>query len=39
MPHSELHKKKRKKNMAVLAALIGFMAMVWIITMVKMGSM
>lgn len=32
---TDLHKKKRSKNFAVLAALIGFVALIWIITMVK----
>ncbi len=35
MDHSDLHKKKKIKNYAMLAALLGFMALIWIITMVK----
>lgn len=37
MPHSDLHKKKRKTNLAILAAIFGFCALVWAITMIKMG--
>jgi hypothetical protein len=35
MPHSDLHKKKLKTNLAILAALAGFCALIWVITMVK----
>ena len=35
MPHSILHKKKLKKNLAVLALIFGFFALVWVITMIK----
>ncbi len=35
MPHSELHKKKLKKNLAVLGLIFGFCALVWAITMIK----
>lgn len=37
MPKSELHDRKRKKNYAILACLFGFMAVIWAITMIKMG--
>ena len=37
MPHSDLHKKKRKKNYTILAILGAFIAMIWAITMIKMG--
>jgi hypothetical protein len=37
MPHSDLHKRKRKKNFAILAILFAFIALIWAITMVKMG--
>jgi hypothetical protein len=37
MPHSDLHKKKRKKNFTILAILFAFIAVVWAITMIKMG--
>lgn len=32
---TDLHKKKKVKNYAVLAALMGFIALIWVITMVK----
>lgn len=35
MPHSDLHKKKQKKNMAVLAAIFGFCAVIAMITVIK----
>lgn len=38
MPHSDLHKKKRRKNLAVLLALFIFIAMIWAVTMIKMGT-
>ena len=38
MPHSELHKQKFKKNLAVLAIVIGFMALLWGITMIRISS-
>jgi hypothetical protein len=37
MPHTEMHKTKRKKNYTILAILVAFMAMIWAITMIKMG--
>lgn len=38
MPHSELHKKKRTKNFVVLSLIIAFMAMIWMITMIRMAN-
>ena len=35
MPISNLHKIKLKKNLAVLAIIIGFMALIWVITILK----
>lgn len=35
MPISPIHKDKLKKNLTVLAIIIGFMAMVWLITILK----
>jgi hypothetical protein len=35
MPHSDLHKQKRKKNLAVLAMILGFIALIWAITMIR----
>lgn len=37
MPITELHKKKRRKNLAILAILLGFIAMIWVITMIRIG--
>lgn len=36
MPHSDLHKKKRQKNLAILGLVVGWVALIWIVTMVKM---
>jgi hypothetical protein len=36
MPHSDLHKKKKKKNYTILAILFAFIAVIWAITMIKM---
>ena len=35
MPISKLHKEKLKKNLTVLAIVISFMALVWVITVLK----
>ena len=35
MPHSDIHKTKFKKNMTVLAIIIGAIAIIWAITMIK----
>lgn len=35
MPHSDLHKKKMKKNLAVLAMIAGFCAIIWAVTMIR----
>jgi hypothetical protein len=35
MPHSELHKTKFKKNMAMLALVGGFCALLFVITIIK----
>jgi len=34
---AEFYGRKRKKNYTVLACLAGFIALIWAITMVKMG--
>lgn len=39
MPHSPLHKIKLKKNIAVAAGVFGFIALFWVITMVKIASL
>ncbi|HRI77417.1 MAG TPA: hypothetical protein PLW48_09605 [Alphaproteobacteria bacterium] len=36
MPHSELHQKKKKKNYAVLLALVAFMAVIFVVSIIKM---
>lgn len=35
MPLSDIHKAKRKKNFTILALILGFMALIWIITMIR----
>jgi hypothetical protein len=35
MPLSDLHKRKRAKNFMLLAAVFAWIALIWIITMVK----
>ncbi len=32
---TSLHRKKFKKNIALLAMIIGLMALVWVVTMVR----
>lgn len=32
---SEVHRRKLRKNVAVLALILGFCALVWIVTMIK----
>ena len=36
MPIEKLHKEKLKKNLAVLALIVGFVALVFAISIVKM---
>lgn len=38
MPKSELHKKKRMKNYAVLVLIVIFIAIIWAVTLVKMAN-
>jgi len=38
MPHSDLHKTKLKKNIAVFAIVIGLMALIWAVTMIKIAN-
>lgn len=38
MPHSEVHKRKFKKNLAVLGLIIGFIALIWSVTMIKIAA-
>ncbi len=35
MPLSEIHKRKRSKNFMILAAIAAWIALIWVITMVK----
>lgn len=35
MPHSDLHKTKLKKNLAVLGLIVGFCALLFVITVIK----
>ncbi len=37
MPHSDLHKKKAKKNYIVLGIIFALVALFWIMTMIKVG--
>ncbi len=34
--HSEVHRKKIKKNMAVLSIVFGLCALIWVVSMIKM---
>lgn len=35
MPLSDVHKRKRAKNFMILAAIIAWIALIWVVTMVK----
>lgn len=35
MPHSELHKKKLKKNLLVLGIIAALVALIWAVTIIK----
>lgn len=35
MPIDDLHKRKKAKNFMMLAAIAGWIVLIWIITMVK----
>lgn len=37
MPHSELHKQKFKKNLAVFLIILGLIAALFALTVVRMG--
>lgn len=39
MPHSPVHQQKLKKNLAVLGIIIGLCAILFAITIIKMGPM
>lgn len=36
MPHSDLHKQKKKKNIAVFLAVIAFMVVVFFVSIIRM---
>lgn len=36
MPLSDLHKQKRKKNFTVLALILGFVALIFVISIIRM---
>jgi len=38
MPFSDLHKKKRAKNFMILGAIVAWIALIWIVTMVKIAN-
>jgi hypothetical protein len=35
MPKAELHKKKRAKNIAVFLAVLAFMAVIYLVTVIR----
>lgn len=35
MPHSDLHKKKKQKNIAVFLAVICFMLIIYFVTVIR----
>ncbi len=38
MPIEELHKSKKKKNLTILALIAIWVAVIWIVTMIKVNS-
>lgn len=38
MPKSDLHKAKKKKNFTILALVMGWIALIWIVTMIKVSN-
>ena len=38
MPPSDIHKRKLKTNLAILALVIGFCALIFAITLIKIGA-
>lgn len=38
MPHSEIHKKKRRKNWFVFGLVLAWCALIWLIAMVKIAN-
>lgn len=35
MPHSELHQEKKKKNWTILAMIVAWVVLIFIVTMIK----
>lgn len=35
MPISEIHTRKKKTNLAILAAVMAWVALIWIVAMIK----
>ena len=36
-PHSDMHRRQRTKNLALLLALFAFVASIYLVTIVRMG--
>ena len=39
MPHSDVHKKKLRTNLAIFGAILAFCALIFAITMVKLNGL
>lgn len=37
MPHSDQHQKQKRKNLAMFALLVGLIALIYAITLMRMG--
>jgi predicted nucleic acid-binding Zn ribbon protein len=38
MPISDIHKRKRAKNFMILAAIAGWIVLIWAVTMIKIAN-
>ncbi len=38
MPHSDIHKKKAKKNWTVLALILGFILLIYVVSIIRMSA-
>jgi hypothetical protein len=38
MPISDIHKRKRAKNFIILAAIAGWIVLIWAVTMIKISN-
>lgn len=38
MPLSDIHKRKRAKNFMILAAIAGWIVLIWAVTMIKIAN-